>query len=445
MNIKRRQWIRTLIVSGSETLLAVGLVFVFALMFMAAFRFLVPSGTGLVSFYGDAAERGGARRGRTTASEGGEEDQGASSAILASVTRRVKDRPAEAVAWETSTKGMRIHNGHAIQTLEGSAASILVDARDEIRMGENSLVVFKTRGEETGEDTHRGALVLLGGQLTGTVPASSSGATGTRGSRAGTPVGIVTGSGTTEVASTGGKPAEFSVSVNPDKSSTFSLFSGTAQVTAEGRTVTLKPNQTVTVDPSSPPGAPARIAETPELLAPAESAVASYSSASPRIEFRWSDTSAERYHLVVARDPNFQRILCDERPRAPRFSHGNLAAGRYYWRVSGTLGRSDGRPSQARSFTIEKDDKPPTLTVDLPREVTGVRTLVVRGVTEPGSEVIVANSPVPVSADGRFEHTVELKPGMNMIVVEAVDGAGNSAYRSQYVNAKFQDQRTSIP
>jgi hypothetical protein len=34
---------------------------------------------------------------------------------------------------------------------------------------------------------------------------------------------------------------------------------------------------------------------------------------------------------------------------------------------------------------------------------------------------------------------------MNMIVVEAVDGAGNSVYRSQYVNAKFQDTRTDHP
>jgi len=38
---------------------------------------------------------------------------------------------------------------------------------------------------------------------------------------------------------------------------------------------------------------------------------------------------------------------------------------------------------------------------------------------------------------GEFELSLTLKPGTNLFVVEAVDRAGNIAYRSLYITAKF--------
>jgi hypothetical protein len=56
--------------------------------------------------------------------------------------------------------------------------------------------------------------------------------------------------------------------------------------------------------------------------------------------------------------------------------------------------------------------------------------VVIEGVTEPGVELFVAGDRVPVRPDGSFAATTALRPGVNLLVVEAVDTVGNAAYRS---------------
>ena len=57
--------------------------------------------------------------------------------------------------------------------------------------------------------------------------------------------------------------------------------------------------------------------------------------------------------------------------------------------------------------------------------------------TEPGSEVLIGEVSVLPDADGQFQITLSLRPGPNLIVIESVDPAGNIAFHSQYVHAKF--------
>ena len=44
---------------------------------------------------------------------------------------------------------------------------------------------------------------------------------------------------------------------------------------------------------------------------------------------------------------------------------------------------------------------------------------------------------VPTTSEGEFRHAVALERGINIIVVEAVDAAGNVSYRSSRVHGKF--------
>ena len=60
-----------------------------------------------------------------------------------------------------------------------------------------------------------------------------------------------------------------------------------------------------------------------------------------------------------------------------------------------------------------------------------------RGVTEPGARLFVDGRSSVAAADGSFEVAVELQRGVNVVVVEAVDVAGNVSYRSELVNAKY--------
>jgi hypothetical protein len=59
------------------------------------------------------------------------------------------------------------------------------------------------------------------------------------------------------------------------------------------------------------------------------------------------------------------------------------------------------------------------------------------GRTEPGARVSVGGHGIPVTAAGSFQHSLRLGPGSTVIVVEAMDQAGNVAYRSELVNANF--------
>ena len=63
--------------------------------------------------------------------------------------------------------------------------------------------------------------------------------------------------------------------------------------------------------------------------------------------------------------------------------------------------------------------------------------LIVRGTVEPGARVIVGDRSVETDETGAFELELTLRLGPNVIVVRAIDEAGNVTYHSQYVNAKF--------
>src|SRR5262249_53884501 len=138
-----RRWLKAVLVGGSEMMLALGLVAVFALIFLATLGIVFPKGTGLVKLYGDILNTSEST-GRSAA--GTESPVGAATrsvAVLAEVVRNVKDRAADAVAWTPSRVGTTIENGHAVQTLEGSAAALIVGGKSRLQLGENSLVVFR--------------------------------------------------------------------------------------------------------------------------------------------------------------------------------------------------------------------------------------------------------------------------------------------------------------
>jgi hypothetical protein len=421
--------LRGLLVRGSEMMLALGLVAVFALIFLATLGIVFPKGTGLVKIYGDILNQGGrAQRAAAGSALPGEETKRVV-AVIAAVLRTVKDRPADAVAWTPSRVGTTIENGHAVQTLEGSSANLIVGDKSELTMGENSLVVFREAESGLESRAKRAALVLLGGQLLGIVGAAGTGTA---------PVDIVAGGATTQIRPRGSAPANFAVSVGADKTSTFSLYSGEAQLSASGRTLSLAPNQSVTVSPSGVASPPVRIPDPPRPVAPPDGWNKTFSAAAPQVEFRWDDApGAERYRLVIAKDAAFTEVEHDQELTATRFVHGNLHPGTHHWRVTSLAGRVESKPGTDRTLTLDQDLVPPALHVEIPSEVVGTDRLVIHGTTEPGSQITIGGDKVATSQDGAFEYALVLKPGLNMVVIEATDAAGNDAFVSKYVNARF--------
>lgn len=428
-----RKFFRAILVGSSETLFAVLLVGVLALVFFALFLVLFPNGTGLVDYYGgslgdkrraDSGTPGAPGTGGPAGKDGPSADEKV--AMLSLVTRRVKERRAEAVEWSSAREGMPIFHRQAIQTLGGSSAVVTLRERDTITLGENSLAVFTRPEAEDAAGARRASLVLMGGEVRGRVASAGEG------------VAIVTAAGETTVRSGSGGAAQFAVTVNDDKSSTFTLYAGAAEVRAEGRSVTLGPHQAVRVEPSSAPGEPIALPDPPGPIAPAPDAEVRYGAAAPEVEFQWAAVEgADRYRLVLARDERFADVLLDRKVAGPSFVHGNLPQGSVYWRVSSVRSGAEGLPGVPRSLRLVHDGVPPRLSVEFPGDVVASDRFVLAGRTEPGSRVFVGDEAIEVSATGEFRHEIALKRGVNMIVIEAVNATGNSAYEARYVTAKY--------
>jgi len=138
-----------------------------------------------------------------------------------------------------------------------------------------------------------------------------------------------------------------------------------------------------------------------------------------------------------ASDPEFKQLVFDQRVGQTPFSTP-LEPGQFYWRVSGVRGGVEGIRSSARHFRVRRSLGGPPLHVALPPSVVRVDRYVVAGTTQPGATVLAAGQRDTADDRGGFAFEVALKPGVNVVVVEAIDELGNSSYASAIVNAKFE-------
>jgi hypothetical protein len=99
-------------------------------------------------------------------------------------------------------------------------------------------------------------------------------------------------------------------------------------------------------------------------------------------------------------------------------------------------GPSEGRAAPARTFEVASDQAPPALRVEFPEGPLQHGEIVIRGATEPGAKVYIGKAQAAVGPDGAFEASVVLARGVQIVVVEAVDSAGNIAYTSQTLAAR---------
>jgi len=412
----------SLVENGKELVVTLVEVVVFFLIFMGILLLSFPRGTGLPALYGAWVDRSP----RSAELSLLNNDASGQIAVLTKVTRRVKDRPADAVAWKDAWPGMELMDRHAVQTLARSGAVIAFDDASTLELGENSLVVVK-RPERRRRT--RASLVVLGGRVRGRIDPAVPGAR---------PLDILTAGATTQIRTNGEMAAEYSVTVNDDNTATLAVYAGTAEVTSAGQTAWVEPNQALTLRPEQPPGRVEAIPAAPQPQEPAQGTTLTWGRVQPQLRFVWPEVpNADTYRLVVARDAAFEVVIYDAVVDAVEAFYGNLEQGRYYWRVYALNGRAESPASPTRSFDVFRDVEPPMLQVVLPDEVVQADSLVVRGATLPDVELLIGTERVAVAADGSFEYALALRRGPNLIVIEAVDAAGNVAYHSQYVNAKY--------
>ncbi len=360
----------------------------------------------------------------------GEEDQEEAGPLawLAETERTVKDKRSNAITWSTARRGTALKNRHSVQTYARSRAQIKFDNGDDMTLGENSLIVIRNLERHSARRSAAASMILMDGELSGLsgilgeVPLETE---------------IMTGGGVSMVIPKDQRDARYNVKVNPDETSTFSVYKGKIKVRSAGESVTVKANQTVTVTPSLPPGMPRPLPSAPALMTPADGTAYTSRNAPPRVGFEWHDETVDNYRLVISRDSTFDEVVYDEKVADPQVVHGNLPPGRYYWRVSGLSGWAEGLGSAPRRLDVIRDDAPPRLAVRFPGDVVRGDAIEVRGQTEPNALVFIGDETVSADPKGEFEHLITLQRGLNVLVVEAVDAAGNIAYQSKLVSARY--------
>ncbi len=423
-----------------EVTVAVLIVLIFFSVVLTFLNFVFPLGTGM-----NAKD---SRRGVNTQdslmkmtvrdlllmrgdSESGLFDTASLAGVLTSTDNSVKSKSARSIVWKEAEINMPLYNHDAVQTFQKSSAVITFDEGSSLRMGDNTLIIIRRIEQDNIIHEKRSFLVVVDGNLEGRFTGSQ---------KKPMYVEVATPTAVARIRNedrTGGQ-SDFKIAVNPDKSSTFTLLEGTAEVAAKGRKVILKANQMTTVALNMPPSAPESLPEPVKLLLPAPATFFYYRELPPEISFSWEARhGATGYRYEIARDPYFEDIIDAEPSSTNRFIVGNLNQGTYYWRVQAMKAGGEGPYSRTRQFRIIQDLKPPALSVDFPLGPVNTANLIISGQTEPGARVFVEGLPVTISNEGAFETALSLKDGINTIVVEAVDEAGNVSYRSKFIDMKF--------
>jgi hypothetical protein len=427
------QRLKFVLARGGEVLLAVLLVLVFFFSFMGLLSLTFPEGTSLADLMRSGQPVAGlpqpsARQ--LDLGQPGETAQGAI-ALLSSVHREVKDKPSDAITWSDSRPGQKLGDYHSVQTFERSRATIRFSESTEMSLDENSLVVLRKSESLPSENRKRASLIVLGGTLQGRIAVG-------RGESTVVEVQAATEAARLRAEASSGNAAQFAVTVNGNHSSTFSVFGGSAQVVSAQGAIVVAPNQSVTVSAGGAFGPVLPLPPAPQPIAPQNGARQLYRSSRTRVQFQWAAPEpAEGYVLTVARDPAFLDQVASESAAEPAFTLGNLRAGRYYWRVRGVRAGLDGPESPTREFAIIQDRRPPALTVSFPDRIIDREKVVLRGTTVPSAKVFAGGEEAAVDDTGRFTVRLNLKRGVNVVVVEAVDEIGNVSYRSSIINANY--------
>lgn len=414
-------------------LLALVLLLLLAVGAGVLWRFRPPGrgvGTGVVVSRApgppQAAAKGPAAPPPARRAEGGKgagKRKTADAGVLAETRGDVAVRSGRAGGWEPGNAGRPLAPGDALKTSRDSGAKIRMAGGPGMDVGEKALLVLAS-GSGGAPGAAAPSLVLRDGEVR-----IFLGGTG-----GGTFLVAVPGTDTLVSAEAAGpgSVAEIVIAVVPDGSTAVSVLSGTATVSARGRSEKLGAGTFSTVARGAPPAAREPLPPPPVPVRPADGASLLYGNMPPRIAFSWqAPVKVDGYRFVLARDPQFRRVVLDQRTAAPGVSEGRLEEGTYYWRVGSSKRGAVGSCGPAARLRIDRHADPPDLAVRVAARPDGGYDVL--GTTEPGARVYVAGMPVPVGRTGSFACTLTLERSVGLIVVEAVDPLGNVAYRSRVV------------
>ena len=395
--------------------------------FLYVLKLLFPFGTPLSVLLRGAEPRQATRVRRLPG--GGQVEPFAAS--LSSFSNSVKAKSSGDIAWSEVREKMQLYDRDAVQTARQSSAVISFDAANSLEMASNSLVIVKSLTKDKASHERKSVLLVIDGELRGKLEGSSRDAVQVE-------MALPAGFARINSQKSADGKADFTVRVNPDKSSTVTVHRGSAEVSARGKTVRLGSDFSTTVSLTGQPSEPRGVLAAPAPLLPAAGASFGYRELPPRVRFSWQGPAeAKSFRLLLSRDPGFKKLVVDAKLYRQDYSHGSLGQGEYFWKVGSLDGWVAGKTSAVRRFSVVQHLGQPELQVAFPPPIVRQREFLLAGSAEPGAELFINNKPVPTGARGEFSRQLLFERGVNLISVEAVDAAGNISYKTHKVVCIF--------
>ncbi len=376
-------------------------------------------------------------------------------AYLVYILEDVRYRRRKEADWRRALLNMELYEEDGIRTLEKSQANVKFPSGEILKLYENSLLIV--RPEKPREEAE-----LLSGQVR---------ASKTKILTADTVV-------NPKIIAKTDAP-DFKTKIKEDKTTLVEVYKGIIDVTAQGKTVTVKEGFGTEVKFKMAPGSPIKLPEMPDFAVDLkETRVLSAKERKFELAVETPETTpkalkkdaeapakekpstkiiggtVKKYRLQISTTASFSNIVLDEvkdiKGRVSiDYADLKLNDGLYFWRIAymDELG-FEGRFSQPSSFVI--DTIPPEIKLISPVDGGEYDTdfIYVEGITEPNTNLLVNGVPTNIEDNGQFLYAILVKDkdGVVKIKVEATDSAGNLTVveRSVLKVRKGKARRTDI-
>jgi hypothetical protein len=318
-------------------------------------------------------------------------------------------KPVEPV-WKEAPLQVKLIESEMIRTLSSSFAEITFHDESRIRLNENSQAVIQKMREDLLAKKKESSVSLVAGNAFALLASNQKKKN----------FDFVIPGVSTKVNSK-------NFWVQKDEQTTkIANYEGEIALTAQGATVVVGENQGSLVKANQKPTAPTLLLPSPSLVSPENNAT----FFDRQINFKWEAVAnAVSYWLEISRDKSFTNVVFNNNAaQSNSFVAALPGEGSYYWRVAAN--DANGFPSRFSErgfFNIARDTTAPFLQLSTPEDGAILRESFARlaGSTEKDAALSLNGVAVKVSSDGAYELAHLLKDGMNEILLEAKDSAGN--------------------
>jgi len=338
-------------------------------------------------------------------------------AYLIYLLNDVKYKKKKTVEWQKAYLNLELYNDDSVRTMAQSKANIKFITGEIVKLDQNTLVIL--RPEKPREELEL---------FSGAVKASNAK--------------ILTEGAIIEPKLDPKLPKpDYKTKIKEDKTTLVEVYDGVVDVSAQGKTVTLTKGFGTEVKYLSPPSLPHKLPPLPEFDLGKEPSnqlkelvtrdTLSLNLSQENYSKVISELKVKQYHLQIASDEEFNKIVIDETKYIRditdfELQKYNLKEGKYYYRVAyiDELG-FESKFTTAQMFIIDKT--PPNLVLTHPQENEKIieDIILIEGQTEPDATLKINNNIISIDNDGKFRTSISAIPGRNKIVIISKDKAGN--------------------